>query len=102
MIATQTIEPKGREYSPTADDFAALLDESLSGSAPSAGAGVKGRIVAIEKDLAVIDVGLKTEGRVPLKEFGSSVQNPTLAVRAEAEEWVERREKAAGAAVLGG
>ena len=67
MISTQTIEPKAREYNPTAEDFAALLDESLSGSAPSEGTVVKGKIVAIEKDLAVIDVGLKTEGRVPLK-----------------------------------
>jgi len=100
MIATQTIEPKAREYSPTADDFAALLDESLSGSAPSEGAVVKGKIVAIEKDLAVIDVGLKTEGRVPLKEFGSSVQSPTLHVGDEVEVYVERIENAAGEAVL--
>ena len=80
MIATQTIEPKAKEYSPTAEDFAALLDESLSGSAPSEGAVVKGKIVAIEKDLAVIDVGLKTEGRVPLKEFalpGQAVHRPS-------------------------
>ena len=100
MIATQTIEPKAREYSPTADDFAALLDESMGGSAPSEGAVVKGKIVAIEKDLAVIDVGLKTEGRVPLKEFGSSVQSPTVYVGDEVEVYVERIENAAGEAVL--
>ena len=76
MIATQTIEPKAKEYNPTAEDFAALLDESLSGSAPSEGAVVKGKIVAIEKDLAVIDVGLKTEGRVPLKEFAMPGSRP--------------------------
>ena len=100
MIATQTIEPKAREYNPTADDFAALLDKLMGGSAPSEGAVVKGKIVAIEKDLAVIDVGLKTEGRVPLKEFGSSVQFPTLHVGDEVEVYVERIENAAGEAVL--
>ncbi|HXW22254.1 MAG TPA: 30S ribosomal protein S1 [Rhodomicrobium sp.] len=100
MIAMQTIEPKAKEYNPTVDDFAALLDESLAGSAPSEGAVVKGKIVAIEKDLAVIDVGLKTEGRVPLKEFGSSVQAPTVHVGDEVEVYVERIENAAGEAVL--
>ncbi|MFT4078504.1 30S ribosomal protein S1 [Rhodomicrobium lacus] len=100
MTATQTIEPKAKEYNPTVDDFAALLDESLSGSAPSEGAVVKGKIVAIEKDLAVIDVGLKTEGRVPLKEFGSSVANPTIHVGDEVEVYVERIENAMGEAVL--
>ena len=100
MIATQTIEPRAKEYNPSADDFAALLNELLSGSAPSEGAVVKGKIVAIEKDLAVIDVGLKTEGRVPLKEFGSSIQFPTLHVGDEVEVYVERIENSAGEAVL--
>ena len=72
----------------------------MGGSAPSEGAVVKGKIVAIEKDLAVIDVGLKTEGRVPLKEFGSSVQSPTVYVGDEVEVYVERIENAAGEAVL--
>src|SRR6185312_9407671 len=78
MIATQIMEQRARDYSPSTEDFAALLDESLSGSAPAEGSVVKGKIVAIEKDLAVIDVGLKTEGRVPLKECGISGQQPSL------------------------
>src|SRR5262249_657165 len=100
MIATQTIEPKGREYNPTADDFAALLNESLSGSAPAEGAVVKGKFVAIAKDLAVIDVGLKTEGRVPLKEFATPGQAHSVAVGDDVEVYVERIENAAGEAVL--
>ena len=100
MISTQTIEHKASGYNPSADDFAALLDESLSGSAPAEGAVVKGKIVAIEKDLAVIDVGLKSEGRVPLKEFGSSIQAPTIHVGDEVEVYVERIENSAGEAVL--
>ena len=57
----------GRER--TREDFAALLAESLTASDVIEGAVVKGTVVAIEKDVAVIDVGAKTEGRVPLKEF---------------------------------
>eukprot|EP01036_Dinobryon_divergens_P047735 gene47735-64019_t len=44
--------------------------DSFMDNEPMEGAVVKGTVVAIEKDLAIIDVGLKTEGRVSLKEFG--------------------------------
>ncbi len=54
---------------PSRDDFAALLAESLAKEDVFEGPVVKGKIVGIEKDLAVIDVGLKMEGRVPLNEF---------------------------------
>ncbi|WP_298169460.1 S1 RNA-binding domain-containing protein, partial [Novosphingobium sp.] len=56
---------------PTRDDFAAMLDETLGGAANGGFEGrvVKGTVTAIENDKAVIDVGLKSEGRVPLREF---------------------------------
>ena len=55
---------------PSRDDFAALLDESLGGRDFMEGSVVKGLVVGIEKDFAIIDVGLKTEGRIQVKEFG--------------------------------
>ena len=61
---------------PSREDFAALLDESFGKSDALEGSVIKGRVVAIEKDMAVIDVGLKTEGRVALREF--SAENPWL------------------------
>ena len=65
-----------KEFSPSRDEFAALLAESLSKEDLFEGSVVKGKVVGIEKDLAVIDVGLKTEGRVALKEFaGPGRQN---------------------------
>ena len=63
---------------PTREDFAALLEESFQSDALQEGAVVKGKIVAIEKDIAVIDVGAKTEGRVPLKEFTLPGRDSTL------------------------
>ena len=51
-------------YNPSRDDFAAMLDASFNKSTATEGSVVKGKVVAIEKDLAIIDVGLKTEGRV--------------------------------------
>ena len=50
---------------PTRDDFAAMLESSLGKNQSFEGRVVKGRVTAIENDLAVIDVGLKSEGRVP-------------------------------------
>jgi len=51
---------------PTREDFTALLNETYGEDEAFEGSVVKGRVVAIEKDMAVIDVGLKTEGRVAL------------------------------------
>ena len=56
---------------PTRDDFASMLEESFSDGHSGEGQVVRGIVTAIEKDMAIIDVGLKVEGRVPLKEFGA-------------------------------
>ncbi len=85
---------------PTREDFAALLAESFSQSEQFEGSVVKGKVVAIEKDLAVIDVGMKVEGRVPLKEFGAKARDGQLNVGDEVEVYLERVENALGEAVL--
>ena len=82
------------------EDFEALLMESFVDNEPLEGTVVKGKIMAIEKDLAIIDVGLKTEGRVPLKEFGAAGRDGTLGVGSEVEVYVDRVENAMGEAVL--
>jgi len=64
------------------------------------GAVIKGTVVAIEKDLAVIDVGLKTEGRVPVKEFNGPGRDQDLKVGDIVEVYLERIENALGEAVL--
>src|SRR5687767_5488435 len=85
---------------PTREDFAALLAESLSKTDVLEGTVVKGRVVGIEKDLAVIDVGLKVEGRVPLKEFGAKAKDGVLKPGDEVEVYLERVENALGEAML--
>jgi len=84
----------------TKEDFEALLMDSFIDHEPLEGAVVKGRVVAIEKDLAIIDVGLKTEGRVPLKEFGAAGKDGTIVAGVEVEVYVDRVENAMGEAVL--
>jgi small subunit ribosomal protein S1 len=77
-----------------------MLAESLAKDDLFEGSVVKGRVVGIEKDLAVIDVGLKMEGRVPLKEFGIAGQPNTIKIGDTVEVYLERIENALGEAVL--
>ena len=85
---------------PSREDFAALLNESFKADQLMEGAVIKGTVVAIEKDLAVIDVGLKTEGRLALKEFGGPGREPTVKIGDTVEVYLERIENALGEAVL--
>ena len=86
---------------PTRDDFAALLNESLGGENETfEGKVVKGKVTGIENDMAVIDVGLKSEGRVALREFAAPGQKADLKVGDEVEVYVDRVENSAGEAML--
>ena len=88
------------ELNPTQDDFAALLEQSFAEDNPIEGSVVEGHITAIENDLVIIDVGLKTEGRVPLREFSMAGQEPTVGVGDRVEVFLERIENAMGEAML--
>ena len=79
------------------DDFEALLLESFEDQDLAEGTVVKGTVTGIEKDVAVIDVGLKTEGRVPVREFGGKDE---IKIGDEVEVYVERIENALGEAVV--
>ncbi|HEY6579323.1 MAG TPA: 30S ribosomal protein S1 [Rhizomicrobium sp.] len=85
---------------PSRDDFTAMLEASFETRAPAEGAVVRGIVVAIENDFAVVDVGLKTEGRVALKEFSMPGQPHNVGLGSEVEVYVERIENALGEAVL--
>jgi small subunit ribosomal protein S1 len=93
-------EPQASLSHPSHAEFAALLDEALTGTGLQEGSVIKGIVVSIEKDVAVIDVGLKTEGRVPLKEFSMPGRPAELAVGDEVDVYLERVENALGEAVL--
>src|SRR4051795_8088110 len=90
----------GLQQAPSREDFAALLEEAFRNSEIQEGSVVKGTVVAIEKDVAVIDIGAKTEGRVALKEFAGPSRDQTVNVGDEVEVYVERIENALGEAVL--
>jgi len=86
---------------PTRDDFAAMLNESLGGEDQGfEGRVVKGTVTGIENDMAVIDVGLKSEGRVALREFAAPGQKADISVGDEVEVYVDRIENVNGEAML--
>src|ERR1700751_5738452 len=85
---------------PSREDFAKLLEESFAQGSPQEGAVVKGTVVGIEKDLAVIDVGAKTEGRVALREFAGPGRQPDIKVGDTVEVYLERVENALGEGVV--
>lgn len=80
--------------------FAELLEETPEGSIAIVGRVVKGSIVDMDEDYAIVDVGLKSEGRVPLKEFSSGGKTPNLKIGDRVEVYVERMENRDGLIVL--
>src|SRR6202522_650903 len=85
---------------PSPEDFAAMLEQSFETQSPQEGSVIKGTIVSIENDFAMVDVGLKTEGRISLKEFAMPGVPADVKVGDTVEVYLERVENALGEAVL--
>ncbi|HXS38670.1 MAG TPA: 30S ribosomal protein S1 [Stellaceae bacterium] len=92
-VATETAQSKK-------ESFAALLDESLGTASGLEGTVVKGRVLAIENDSVLIDVGLKSEGRVALKEFSVPGRPAEIKPGDTVEVYLERMEDKNGEAQL--
>ena len=82
------------------ESFAALLEESMGSENNLVGQVIEGRVVSVDSDFALIDVGLKSEGRVLLKEFAPPGQKAEIAVGDTVEVFLERMENKSGEAVL--
>ncbi|MDC9700652.1 MAG: 30S ribosomal protein S1 [Alphaproteobacteria bacterium] len=85
---------------PSRAEFASMLEESFRSCDLKEGAVIKGRIVGLEKDMVIIDVGLKTEGRISLKEFSGQGKNEPAELGGIVEVYLERVEDVMGEAVL--
>ncbi|MCH8091159.1 MAG: 30S ribosomal protein S1 [Proteobacteria bacterium] len=84
----------------TGENFAEMLEESFRIVEPVEGSVLKGNVIAIENDLAVIDVGLKSVGRVSLREFAAHGEEASVKVGDEVDVYLERYENRHGDAVL--
>ena len=82
------------------ENFADLLAESFGENTNIEGSVVRGFVIGMDSDAVIVDVGLKSEGRVPLKELAAPGQSPEVAIGDEIEVYVERMEDRNGQAVL--
>ncbi len=83
-----------------AESFEALLNESMNNADSFEGRVVKGTIVAVDKEAVIVDVGLKSEGRIALREFQTPGETSELTVGDQVEVYVDRLEDRNGDAVL--
>jgi len=86
--------------SPTGEDFEALLEESFIARDNLEGSVIKGTVIAVENDAVTVDVGLKTEGRIPMREFVKAGEEGDIKVGEVIDVFLERIENALGDAVL--
>src|SRR5512147_217680 len=85
---------------PQSESFAALLEETLGASSGLEGSVLKGTVVGIENEFVLVDVGLKSEGRVATKEFASPGMKSEIKIGDVVEVYLERMEDKNGEAVL--
>ena len=95
MISTAT-----KAADAATENFADLLAESFGEGTNIEGSVVRGFVIGMDSEAVIIDVGLKSEGRVPLKELAAPGQAPQVAIGDEIEVYVERMEDRNGQAVL--
>ena len=82
------------------EDFAALLEESFGTSPTIEGSVIKGTIVRMDDDFVLIDVGLKSEGRIALKEFARTGREAEMKAGDRVDVFVERYEDRDGLIIL--
>ncbi|MAR78822.1 MAG: 30S ribosomal protein S1 [Rhodospirillaceae bacterium] len=97
---SQSINTESQTTNPKEEDFVSMLEESLATQENLEGSVVKGKIVALENDQVVVDVGLKAEGRISLKEFSSPGEDADIKIGDSVEVYLDRIENKDGEAVL--
>ena len=87
--------PAAQTMTPTTDDFAAMLEDSFAGAGMIEGRVVPATVIAIANDFITVDVGLKTEGRIPTKEFGVDETQPDQSATSSKSTWSASRTRSA-------
>ena len=82
------------------ESFSDLLDQSFQEMTSIEGSVVSGTVLSIEKDMILIDIGLKSEGRIPIREFGNNEDEINLKAGDTVEVYIERLEDSNGQAIL--
>ena len=85
---------------PVGDSFAAMFEESLKHGDVKEGEIVRGRVIQINKDHVIVDIGDKSEGQVALAEFLGPDGQVLLKEGDEIDVYLESRENENGLCVL--
>ena len=78
------------------ENFSEMLESSLSDFRYKEGEIIKGTVLSIVNDTVVVDVGLKSEGRIPLKEFHSPGEDHNVKIGDEFDVYLEKLENKEG------
>ena len=84
----------------TNSEYDTLISDSLKNSSAKEKSITTGKIISIENDIVTIDVGLKSEGRVPLSEFSRPGQKSEIEIGDETEVFIENVDNANGETLL--
>jgi len=84
----------------TNEEYDILISKSLKKSSAKEKSIATGKIISIENDIVTIDVGLKSEGRIPLSEFSRPGQKSEIIVGDETEVFIENVDNANGETLL--
>src|SRR5262245_16065879 len=82
------------------ESFAQLFEESLQKEEVLEGEIVKGRVIQVNKDFVVVDIGYKSEGQVPVHEFAGPDGQVAVKAGDDVEVLLEAREDENGLCVL--
>ncbi|HEV8323421.1 MAG TPA: 30S ribosomal protein S1 [Myxococcota bacterium] len=82
------------------EDFATLFEQSIGAREISEGDIVKGKIIALGNDFAIVDIGYKSEGQIPIEEFREPDGALSVKVGDEIDVLVEVREDDSGLCIL--
>ena len=82
------------------ENFSELLEKSLVDFKYKEGQIIKGTVMAVHNDTVVVDVGLKSEGRIPIKEFHSPGEDHSINIGDKYDVYLEKLENKEGEALL--
>ena len=99
-MMNHTAATSNQDFEVEMEDFGKLFEESIKSSKQQEGSVIEGTVISIEKDMVIVDVGLKSEGRIPLREFSIGGATPELRPGDTVEVYLEKIENRHGEALL--
>ena len=82
------------------EEYEALISKTFEGTKVKEKTIVSGKVVSLENDLVTIDVGSKSEGRIPVSEFHRPGQKPEMNIGDSYDVFIENVDNANGETIL--